>query len=299
MRNKYFGIRRKSVGDFTFDIVNILFVCLVIAVCLLPFLNVIALSFSGANAVLTSQVTLIPKDINLYAYRRVFENPRILMSYRNSIVYTVAFVVASLIVTTLAAYPLSKRRLIGRRYILFYVTFTTIFHGGMIPTYLVVRNTGLLNSMWALILPYCTTVYNIMLLRTFFESLPHELEEAAKIDGLNDFWIMVKIFVPLSIPMYATLLLMLTVTQWNSFFPPLLYLSRREQFPLQVLLRDLVLSSSVDNNYRELLVRYGIVPAESSVKAATIIVVSLPILVLYPFIQRYFVKGMTLGSVKG
>jgi putative aldouronate transport system permease protein len=153
--------------------------------------------------------------------------------------------------------------------------------------------------MWSLIIPYAITVYNTMLLRTYFESLPIELEEAAKIDGLNDLGIMTKIFVPLAMPMYATLLLILTVAQWNSFFPPLLYLSRREQFPLQILLRELVLQATQDSSYREMVARFGVVPAEASVKAATIIIVSLPVLILYPFIQRHFVKGLTMGSVKG
>jgi putative aldouronate transport system permease protein len=294
------GLRvRKSSGDILFDSINMVFVCGVIMACLVPFLHMIALSFSGSNVVLTNQVTLWPKDVNLYAYRKVFSNPFIFTSYRNSIFYTITFVVVSLFVTSLAAYPLSRRRLIGRRYILFFITFTTIFHGGIIPTYLVVRNVKLLNSMWALILPYCTTVYNIMLLRTFFEGVPLELEEAAKLDGMNDFGIMLRIFVPLSLPMYATLLLMLTVSQWNSFFPPLLYLNNRDQYPLQILLRELILTPSVESNYRELLARYGEVPAEAAVKAATILVVSLPVLVIYPFVQRYFVKGLTMGSVKG
>jgi putative aldouronate transport system permease protein len=138
-----------------------------------------------------------------------------------------------------------------------------------------------------------------MLLRTFFEGLPLELEEAAKLDGMNDFGIMLRIFVPLSLPMYATLLLMLTIHQWNSFFPPLLYLNNRTQYPLQILLRELILSASQDANYRELLAKWGEVPAENAIKAATILVVSLPVLVLYPFVQKYFVKGLTLGSVKG
>ena len=165
--------------------------------------------------------------------------------------------------------------------------------------YLVVRSVGLLNSMWALIIPSCVTVYNTMLLRTYFQMLPLELEEAAKIDGLNDIGIMARIFIPLSLPMYATLTLRLAVSQWNSFFPPLLYLTRREQFPLQILLRELILYSTHDTPYSDLVSRFGIVPAEASVRAATIIIVSLPVLLLYHFVQKHFVKGLTLGSVKG
>jgi putative aldouronate transport system permease protein len=299
MNKLRFFLWRKSAEDIIFDYVNILFVLIVVFLCLFPFLHMIATSFSGLNAILNNDVIVWPKDITLVAYQKVMENPYLVGSYWNSVLYTFVFVLVSLVFTTLAAYPLSKRRLIGRRYILFFVTFTTIFHGGMIPTYLVVRNVKLLDSMWSLILPYCTTVYNIMLLRTFFEGLPLELEEAAKLDGLNDVGIMTQIFVPLSMPMYATLILMLTVVQWNSFFPPLLYLSNRSKHPLQILLRELILMPTVDTNYRDLLARYGEIPAEAAVKAATILVVSLPVLVVYPFLQKYFVKGLTMGSVKG
>ena len=291
-------LKRKTKGDLIVDFFNVLFVCIVIIVCIFPFLNVIAVSFSGAGAVLTNSVSIFPKDFTHGTYQMVFENPYIWSSYRNTILYTFTFVVVSLVCTTLAAYPLSKRRLVWRRQILFFVTFTTIFHGGMIPTYLVVKQVGLLNSMWSLILPYCTTVYNIMLLRTFFEGLPLELEEAAKIDGLGDFRIMLKIFVPLSAPIYATLFLMLTVDQWNSFFPPLLYLNERDQYPLLIVLREIVLLDSQES-YREMIQSMENMPVAQALKSATIMVVSLPILLIFPFVQKYFVKGMVMGSVKG
>lgn len=291
-------LKKKVVGDIIFDSFNIMFICIVVVIAIFPFLNIIAISLSGAGAVMTNKVSIFPIEFTLNTYKKVIENPYIWSSYRNSIFYTIVFVSISLLVTTLAAYPLSKRRLIGRRPILFFITFTTIFHGGMIPTFLVVKEVGLLNSFWALVIPYCITVYNLMLLRTFFEGLPIEVEEAAKIDGLGDLGIMTKIYVPLTLPMYATLFLMLTVTQWNSFFPALLYLNNRAQYPLQIILREIVLLDS-QATFTEFITNLNDMPVQQSLKAATIIFVSLPILAIYPFVQKYFVKGMIMGSVKG
>jgi putative aldouronate transport system permease protein len=288
----------KNWGDRIFDFCNTLIICIVIIATILPFINVLSVSLSSPGAVVTNQVTFYPKGITLRTYRQVLQNPYIFNSYKNSIFYTIVFVIVSVIVTTLAAYPLSKRRLVGRKVILFYITFTTIFHGGMIPTYLVVKSFGLLNSFWSLIIPYCITVYNTMLLRTYFEGLPVELEEAAKIDGMGDFSIMVKIYAPLAMPMYATLILMITVTQWNSFFPPLLYLNDRQKYPLQIILRELVLLDAQES-YRESVFELDDLPIEQSIKSAAIMIVSLPMIVIYPFMQRYFVKGMSMGSVKG
>lgn len=291
-------MKKKAVGDIIFDLINIMFICAIAVIAIFPFLNIIAISLSGAGAVMTNKVSIFPIEFTLNTYKKVIENPYIWSSYRNSIFYTIVFVSISLLVTTLAAYPLSKRRLIGRRPILFFITFTTIFHGGMIPTFLVVKEVGLLNSFWALVIPYCITVYNLMLLRTFFEGLPIEVEEAAKIDGLGDLGIMTKIYVPLTLPMYATLFLMLTVTQWNSFFPALLYLNNRAQYPLQIVLREIVLLDS-QATFTEFITNLNDMPVQQSLKAATIIFVSLPILAIYPFVQKYFVKGMIMGSVKG
>lgn len=287
-------MKRKLKHIGLFDVLNVVFILCVIAVCLLPFLNVLAVSFSGNTAVLTNKVTFFPIGFNLKAYKTVFENANIWTSYRNSLVYTAAFICFGMCLTTLAAYPLSKKRLAGRKIFLFYFTFTTIFHGGLIPTYLVVKNVGLLNSMWSVILPYCITVYNIMLLRTSFETIPEELEEAAKLDGLGDFGILTHIYVPLSKPIYATLFLMMTVSQWNSFFPALLYLSKRVQYPLQIILREIVLLDQQEGF--ELVID---MPASLSLKCATIVVVTLPILLLYPWIKKYFVRGIAAGAVKG
>ena len=289
--------KKKSRGDMVFDTLNTVFLLAVMFICLFPFLNVLALSFSGNMAVMTNQVTLLPVDFTINTYKTVFKNPNIWTSYKNSLLYTSVFICVSMCVTSLAAYPLSKKRLVGRKQLLFFVTFTTIFHGGLIPTYLVVRNVGLLDSMWSLILPYCITVYNVMLLRTSFESVPEELEEAAKIDGLGDFGILTRIYVPLSKPIYATLFLMMAVSQWNSFFPALLYLNKRAQYPLQIVLREIVL---LDQQEGFLAVeQLKNMPAELALKSATIIVVTLPILILFPCMKKYFVNGLAAGAVKG
>jgi len=198
----------------------------------------------------------------------------------------------------MAAYPLSKKGLLFRKQIQFYIVFTMIFSGGLIPSYLVVKGVGMINSIWAIIIPYSFTVYSCMLLRTYFEQIPVELEEAAKIDGMGDFGIMVKIFIPLSIPIYATLLLLFAVNQWNSFFPALLYLNDKAKYPLQMILRDIVLSGNMES-YRQNMDDLTQLPASQSLKAATIIVVILPIICIYPFLQKYFIKGMMMGSIKG
>jgi putative aldouronate transport system permease protein len=287
----------KTRGDFAFDLINHGFILLVLFSALFPFLNIIAVSFSSTAAVVANKVVLVPVEPTLNTYRMVFKNPYILTAYRNTILYTVLFVVASIAVTTMAAYPLSKKRLRFRRQILFYIVFTMIFHGGLIPSYLVVKNLGLINSIWAVIIPYCFTVYSCMLLRTYFEQIPFELEEAAKIDGMGDLGIMLRIYMPLSVPIYATLVLLYAINQWNSFFPALLYLNDRNKYPLQMILRDIVLMGNMESyRMRDDLVQ---LPVTQSLKAATIIVVVLPIVCVYPFLQKYFIKGMMIGSVKG
>ncbi|MFB9275665.1 carbohydrate ABC transporter permease [Cohnella cellulosilytica] len=287
-----------SIRNALFHTVNILFILFVIAAALLPFLNVLATSFSSSAAVIANKVTVFPVDFSLDTYATVFDNPYIWGAYRNTILYTVLFVCSSIVLTTLAAYPLSKRGLLFRKIIMFYIVFTMIFSGGLIPLYLVVKAVGLINSMWAVILPYSLTVFSIMLLRTFFESLPVELEEAAKIDGMGDLGIMLKVFIPLAVPIYATLVLIFAIDQWNSFFPALLYLNHREMYPLQMVLRDIVLIGNMDS-YREFTEDVTQLPVTQSLKAATIIVVITPIIMIYPFLQKYFMKGMMIGAVKG
>ncbi len=287
----------RSGGDLAFDLLNHAFVLLVMFSALFPFLNVIAVSFSSTAAVMANRVVLLPVEPTLDTYRMVFKNPYIGTAYRNTVLYTVLFVITSLVVTTMAAYPLSKKRLRFRRQVLFYIVFTMIFHGGLIPSYLVVKELGLLNSIWAVIIPYSFTVYSCMLLRTYFEQIPVELEEAAKIDGMGDLGIMLKIYLPLSVPIYATLVLLYAINQWNSFFPALLYLNDRDKYPLQMILRDIVLMGNMES-YR-LRDDLGQIPVMQSLKAGTIIVVVLPIICVYPFLQKYFIKGMMIGSIKG
>ena len=285
-------------GDLLFTFVVYFLITMAMIICVFPFLNIIAVSFSGTAAVSRNAVTIFPVDVTLNSYQFVLKNKNIWRSYGNSIMYTSLHVAASLLVTSLAAYPLSKKRLVGRKGLLFYVTFTTIFHGGMIPTYMVVRSMGLLNTTGAIIIPYCFTVYNCMLLRNAFEGLPSELEESAKIDGLSDFGIMYRIYVPLSKPIYATLTLMLAITAWNSYMPALLYLNGTARYPLQMILRDIVIND-VLASYREMAQDVAALPAAQSLKSATIVVVMLPIMAVYPFLQRFFVKGLLVGSVKG
>jgi putative aldouronate transport system permease protein len=291
-------MRARAWQDTLFRIMNALFILAIVMATLFPFLNIVAVSFSSSIAVMANRVTVIPVEFTLNTYKAVFDNPYIWSSYRNTIVYTILFVCVSLILTTMAAYPLSKRTLLFRRPIMFYIVFTMIFSGGIIPTYLVVKEIGLINSFWAVIIPYSITVFSIMLLRTYFEYLPIELEEAAKIDGMGDLAIMLKVFIPLAVPIYATLILIFAIYQWNSFFPALLYLNKSELYPLQITLREIVLMGSMES-YKELSEDLTLLPATQSLKAATIIVVIIPIILIYPFLQKYFMNGMMVGAVKG
>jgi len=295
-------VENKKFSDKIFNVCNNLFLLVLGCAFLYPMVYQLSISFSSASAVLNREVWLYPVELSLEAYKTVFESSKIWTAYANTIYYTILGTVLQLVGTTLLAYPLSKRRLIGRRYLSFFFYFTNIFNGGMIPTYLTVKSLGLVDTVWALVIPGCISVYYAIILRTNFEGIPTELEEAAKIDGMGNWRILAQIYVPLSKPIYAALVLFFAIGYWNSYVQPLIYLNDPTKYPLQVVLRSIVLSGSM-NELSGNAVGSGAFEDMRTIgetmKAAAIMVVMLPVMCIYPFVQKYFVKGIMIGAVKG
>ena len=295
-------VENKSLGDKIFNICNGAFLLLLGIIFLYPMVYQLSISFSSAISVLNREVWLYPVDFDLEAYKTVFESEKIWVAYGNTIYYTILGTIFQLVGTTLLAYPLSKKRLIGRRYLSFFFYFTNIFNGGMIPTFLTIKSFGLLDTVWSMVIPGCISVYYAIILRTNFEGIPADLEEAAKIDGMGNWRILAQIYVPLSKPIYAALTLFFAIGFWNSYMQPLLYLNDPAKYPLQVVLRSIVLAGSM-NELSGNAVGSGAFESMRTIgetmKAAAIMVVMLPVMCIYPFVQKYFVKGLMVGAVKG
>ena len=274
--------------------INVVILLLVSVLMLYPVIYVISSSLSSEQAILQGRVFLWPVAPHLKAFEKVFVYPNLLTSYRNTVVYTVAGTLLNLFLTTCGAWALCQRKMPGRRFLTLMCTFTMFFSGGMIPTFLVVKELGMLDSIWAMLLPGAVSTYNMILMRTFFQNIPSSLTEAAELDGCNDFGILFRIVLPLSLASLMTIGMFYAVAHWNGYFNAMLYLSTPEKFPLQIILRQVVLesqivensSSATDSNMAE------------GIKYATIVVAMVPMLCVYPFVQRYFVKGVMIGSVK-
>ena len=287
--------KRLPVSQWVLCIVMFLFV----AVCVLPFLNVIAVSLSSKSAILRGDVTLWPKEFTTKAYEVIVKDKSMWKSLFYTVKITVIYTALSMVLTVLIAFPLTMKRLKGRKFFTFFIVFTMYFSGGTIPIYLNVKDLHLLNSMWSLILPGLLSTFNVIIMKNFFSSLPYELNEAAYIDGANDFQILLKIYLPLSFSALATLSLFYAVGRWNSFSDALYYITSRDLQPLQLKLYNLIKGSQAI----EVAVMEGSSDLASSlsesIESATIVFATLPILVVYPFVQRYFVQGVTMGAVKG
>lgn len=280
-----------------FDVVNALLLSGVVAACLYPFVYMLAVSLSDSASIAQGDVWIWPKGFNLDMYRYVFEDGRVLKGYKNTLIYTSLGTAISLIITALGAYALSKNKMVMCKPILIMIVFTMFFNGGMIPTFLVVKEMGFVNTVWGMVLPGAVATWNLLIMRTFFLGLPQELEESGKIDGLSEIGIFFRIVLPLSKPVLATIGLYYAVGIWNNFMGPLLYLREADLQPLQVILRNIVLSGQFVGAEGPIV--GDIVVVEDGLKFATIMVSTLPILLIYPFIQKYFVKGALIGSVKG
>lgn len=291
----------ESAVDRIFMLSNTAFLVVITIIVLLPLVFIVSASFSSAEAVIAGRVTLWPVDFSLLGYETIFEHKKVWDGFANSLFYTFFGTIFNVVMTIIAAYPLSRQDLVGRRVITIAFIFTMLFNGGLIPTYMVVKNLGLLNTRMAMILPTGIGVFNLLITITFFRTtIPPELIEAARIDGASDFRIFASIVVPLARPIIAVLALFYAVnTHWNTYFQALIYLKDQELFPLQLVLREILIENSVDASMlvdvEDLLAREGL---RELLKYSLIVVASLPVMFIYPFVQRHFVKGIMIGSVK-
>lgn len=290
---------RDSRGYRWFTWINGTLLVLFCALMLYPFITVLAQSFSGAGAIKAGLVNLWPVDFNLDTYRAVAQNDIFWRNYRNTVVYTVVGTTIAMVLTTVFAFVLSKKHLRGRTLLIGIAVFTMFFNGGLIPNYVLISTLGMKNTMWALVLPGAISVFNLLVMKSFFENLPVELEEAAQIDGLGWFGIFGRIVLPLSKAVIATMVLFYSVAIWNDWFPAFLYLDKQELFPVTLFLRNLVAGASSSASEGAAAAGSTTAAISANIQAVTMILTIIPILCVYPFVQRYFVSGMMLGSVKG
>ncbi|MDM4781061.1 MULTISPECIES: carbohydrate ABC transporter permease [unclassified Micromonospora] len=291
---------RPTRGYRVFQVVNAVVLTGVVVVTLYPFLTIVARSLSDNAYIVAGEVNLVPRGFNLTAYRVVTSDPTFWISYRNTVFYTVVATLVSVVLTTSYAYVLSKRHLRGRTALVGIAVFTMFFTGGLIPNYVLVTSLGLKNTVWAIALPNAVNVFNLLVMKAFFESLPVELEEAAAVDGLNTYGTLLRIVLPLSKAMVATMVLFYAVSFWNSWFAAFLYMDRQDLLPVTVYLRNLVAGATDATQTGGGLGSAGdVVQSAATIQSVTIVLTMLPILAVYPFIQRYFVSGIMLGAVKG
>ena len=295
--------RPRPRGDAIFVFCNNIIIVLAVFLTLYPLIYVLSASISDPNLVNSGQMWLFPRGVTFEGYSRVFRNSDIWIGYRNTIFYTAAGTLISLVVTVPCAYALAVDRLPGKKFISGLFLFTMFFGGGLIPLYLLVRDMGLLNTVWAVLLPSAGSIWNIIITRTFFRTtIPRELEEAAEIDGCSTLKKFFRIILPLSTPIIAVMALFYGVGRWNSYFQEMIFLSDRNLFPLQVFLRELLVVTQMDTS--SMSTSDAVSMAEqariaSIIKYAVMIVATLPVIAVYPFLQRYFVKGVMVGSIKG
>ncbi|MEV4754207.1 carbohydrate ABC transporter permease [Micromonospora sp. NPDC049559] len=292
--------QRPSRGYRIFQVVNAIILTGVVVVTLYPFVNIVARSLSDNAYIIAGKVNLVPRGFNVAAYQAVMSDSMFWTSYGNTIFYTVVSTLISVALTICYAYVLSKKHLRGRTALVGIAVFTMFFTGGLIPNYVLVTSLGLKNTVWAIALPNAINVFNLLVMKAFFESLPGELEEAAAVDGLNTYGTLLRIVLPLSKAMVATMVLFYAVSFWNSWFAAFLYMDRLELFPVTVYLRNLIAGATdATSTGGGLGTSSDIVQSAATIQSVTIVLTVLPILAVYPFIQRYFVSGVMLGAVKG
>ncbi|WP_051251491.1 carbohydrate ABC transporter permease [Paenibacillus harenae] len=296
-------IAKKTIKESPGDRLLLVILYVVLSICVLavlyPLIYIVSASFSSPFAVISGKVWLYPVDITLVGYETVFKNSQVLVGFGNSVFYAAAGTLVAVTVTIMMAYPLSRKTFYGRNLLMFLLTFTMLFSGGLIPVYLVIRDLHLLDTRWALIIPQALGVFQIIIARTFFQNtIPDELAEAAEIDGCSDIGFLMRVVLPLSKPIIAVLVLFFAVARWNAYFDALIYIRDSDLYPLQLVLRNILLLNANQNptNITEAMERQGVA---EQMKYALIVISSLPVLILYPFIQKHFVKGVMIGSLKG
>ncbi|MGG4144329.1 carbohydrate ABC transporter permease [Paenibacillus algorifonticola] len=289
---------RSSLGERVFYVINYLLLALLGLTCLLPFIHIVAVSLSERGAVESGHVFLWPVGFQFTAYSFFFEGTPALRALKNSAIITIGGVLLSMSATILAAYPLSRPYLVGRRFMLLAMVFTMLFSGGIIPTYIVVKNLGLINSYWSLWLVGLVSTYNMLLMRSYFENIPREIDESARMDGSGEFTLLTRIILPLSMPIIATLALFYGVGYWNSFMHVLMYINQSDMQNFTVVVQavlksnDMLVNAANDMQDQQKL-------TNEMIRAVGVVFMVVPMLMIYPFLQKYFVKGVMLGSIKG
>lgn len=280
-----------------FQVINTIIMIIVVLVTLYPFLYLIAQSFSSEKAIYSGQVTIFPVGFNIDTYKTIIQKGDFFVYYKNTIIYAVLGTTISLFSTAILAYPLSKNTLRLNKFFTPFIIFTMYFGGGLIPNFVLINSLGLRNTIWAFLLPGAISTYYVLLMKSFFASLPSELEEAASIDGMGTFGIFIKIILPLSKPIMATMVLFYAAGIWSNWFTPFIYFDTKDMWPVALHLRQIIYGATSTN---ELSAGLDQAPGiAASIKSASMILMALPIICVYPFIQKYFVQGMMLGSVKG
>ncbi|TLS54117.1 carbohydrate ABC transporter permease [Paenibacillus antri] len=295
------GTIRESFGDRLFLYGIYAFLALIGLAVFYPLLYIVSASFSAPQAVIEGRVWLLPVEPTLLGYKTVFEHHQVIVGYMNSAFYTFFGTMMNVALTIMLAYPLSKRNFYGRQAIMMILVATMLFEGGLIPYYLTIKSLGILDTRWAMLLPQALAVWQVIIARTFFHTtIPEELTEAAELDGCSNIGFIWRVVVPLSKPIIAVLVLMYAVMHWNSYFDALIFLKSADLFPLQIVLRNILILNSVDTtamkDASEMLARQGL---KDLLKFSLIVVASAPILAIYPFVQKYFVQGIMIGSIKG
>lgn len=293
--------KNSSIGDKIFIILVYAFLSVIMVIVLYPLIYIVSASFSDPQAVVSGKVVLWPVDVTLRGYQAVFKNPKIITGFLNSFIYMGVGTVVNLIMTILCAYPLSRKEFTARNKIAALFVFTMYFSGGLVPTYMMVSKLGLINTRWAMIIPSAMSTYNMIIARTYMvNSIPDELYEAAQLDGCSPFKYMLKVIVPLSKPIIAVLALYYGIAKWNNYFDPMLYLNDSSLQPLTIVLREILIQNQIDptmlTDASALAKLQGMTEL---LKYSVIVVASVPVLAIYPFVQKYFVKGVAIGAVKG
>jgi len=295
-KHKVSYMRERSLGNAIFIGFNYFFLFVAALICFLPFLQVVASSFTTNQELIKNNFVLIPHTYSLEAYRFIFSSNVIPRSLIITVLITIIGTFINLLFTSMTAFGLARRELYGRRLFMFLIVFTMLFSGGLIPTYLVVKQLHMLNSYWAVLLPDAISAFNLILMRNFFMSLPEEMFDSARMDGCNDLSIYFRIALPLSKAALATFTLFYAVGHWNDFMQPFLYLNDYKMWPIQIWLRQIIVLAT--GNFSDYVPKNVVIPTKS-LQMAMIVVASLPIMLVYPFLQQYFTKGVLLGSVKG
>lgn len=291
------GGLKDSTGTRVFNVANITLLVLVMVVMLYPFVNIVAQSFSDESYISAGQVNVVPRGFNLDTYRIVMADELFWVNYRNTVVYTVVATAISIVLTTTFAYAISKKALRGRNVFIGLAVFTMFFNGGLIPNYVLINALGITNTIWAIVIPNAISVFNLLVMKSFFENMPAELEEAAAIDGLSTYGTLRRIVLPLSKAVIATMVLFYAVSFWNSWFSAFLYLDRADLFPVTMYLRNLIAGASTGTSVAG-GVSDNVTQINANIQSVTMVLTVLPIVLLYPFVQKYFVSGVMLGAVK-